>query len=186
MTDEEEAEVYSRPYDHTLWTEHKTRVQRTIDFIVELSVDHHWERGIDLSCGDGVILSMLKHLDVIHTTYLGDRVPADWLDVVGKIEDTIELEIIPGLIMNDIMVMSETIEHLRNPDAVLQQAHDLANWLVVTTPVAETGAHGNPEHYWSWEVSDVEEMLLNAGWDIQEHELLVCPYYTYQLWGCSR
>jgi hypothetical protein len=187
MTAEEEAEVYAQSYDHTRWDEHRVRVQETIQFVAGLSIGHGWESGIDLSCGDGAIMLGLKRAGVVRTAYLGDRAWAHHLDVIGELEHTIPLSTAPSRIQYDVMVMSETIEHLRDPDCVLRLAHDLADWLVVTTPVGETTErHGNPEHYWSWDVSDVKEMLITAGWNPVEHKLLDLPYYTYQLWGCHR
>jgi hypothetical protein len=188
MSPQEQAAVYSRPYDHTRWPEHVARVARTVQFITDLGQDvagAGWDLGVDLSCGDGAILTASLARGDVQEIYLGDLVYAGHLAAVGLLEETLP-RLAHRKTRAGLLVMSETIEHLRDPDQVLRAARQVADWLVVTTPTDETAAHGNPEHYWSWGVADVEEMLRAAGWNPRAHELLPMPWYTYQLWGCSR
>lgn len=186
-TPERLAEIYATPYDHTRWDDHKIRVAETIRIATEWGNDMPWWDGIDLSCGDGAILRALKENDVIEKAYYGDMVQMagpPYLDVIGPIEDTIPAHI-RYKARYDLFICSETLEHVQDPDGLLRGARDLAHHMILSTPIAETAAHGNPEHYWSWEVSDVEEILTAAGWTECEVTILPLGFYDFQIWTCS-
>jgi hypothetical protein len=183
-TDEELATVYHRPYDHTRWDEHRRRVAATVDIVTRWGKDRGWYDGIDLTCGDGAILRALVANGTVQTAYYGDLVHADHLDVVGRVEDTLPAHTVLGR-PRDLYVCSETLEHLRDPAGLLENARALASHMVLTTPVDETAAHENAEHYWSWSVEDVRDMLELAGWTVQGLDLLAMDHYVYQVWCCS-
>lgn len=189
------AEIYAKPYDHTRWDDHKKRVAETIRIATEFGADQDWYDGLDLSCGDGAILKALQANGTVQRAEFGDIVQMaepPYLDYVGSIEDTVvALTVPPDLWPSvadrrvDLFICSETIEHLERPDYVLGNARQLAHHMVLSTPIAETVAHGNEEHYWSWEVSDIEEMLLVAGWANLNLTVLALGFYDFQVWTCS-
>jgi hypothetical protein len=186
-TPERLAEIYAKPYDHTRWEDHKIRVARTIEIATEFGDGYWWQDGIDLSCGDGAILDELRSNLTVQKAYFGDMVQMagpPWLDVIGPIETTLPAHIRERGRYN-LFVCSETLEHVQDPDELLRGARRLADHMVLSTPIAETHAHGNEEHYWSWEVSDVEEMLHNAGWLECDVTILPLGFYDFQIWICS-
>ena len=69
-TPEHVAALYEPGYDHTIWRDHRDRVQRTIEFTLANALDI---RSIaDLSAGDGAIpLTVAKEANVTDIT-LGD------------------------------------------------------------------------------------------------------------------
>ena len=87
----------------------------------------------------------------------------------------------------DLWILSETLEHLDDPELVLRLIRERAKALVLSTPVGADG-DTNPEHLWSWSADDVAEMLEAAGWTVQLHKVLEHPaggIYSFGLWGCS-
>jgi len=170
---EELARVYGRRYDHTLWGDHVLRVARTAQILREMQPTSV----ADLSCGDAAIVAQAGLQDV---AVLGDMVPG-W-PMCGPLERTIQ-EIAPV----DVFVCSETLEHLQDPDAALTAIREKADRLLLSTPAGETDDR-NPEHYWGWDVEDVDEMLAAAGWSTRSYELLhgQSGVYSFQIWRCSK
>jgi hypothetical protein len=153
-SDEELARLYAIPHDHMHWADHRVRV----DMIVALARHFTNTHGtvLDLSCGNGAIARGLTDGDVI----LGDFAPG--YEFVGPIANTVG-EFAKTYGQCDTFVCCETIEHLDNPTEILSLIRPVATQLVLSTPVS---AHDdtNAEHLWSWDMEDVDDMLLSAGW----------------------
>lgn len=178
------AKIYDHPYDHTFWSDHVQRVAWTVANGVALVERRQTVSLVDLSCGDGAVLRGIQ-AGVRHEVDVtfGDMVFADHLDLIGKIEDTLESFSTHARPWN-MLVLTETLEHLEDPDLVLRLARSRFDSLLVTTPIDETDAHGNEEHYWSWSEDDVLDMLTTAGWMPELRDRLNTGFYDYQLWGC--
>ena len=177
-TPEHVAALYEPGYDHTIWRDHRDRVQRTIEFTLTNALDI---RSIaDLSAGDGAIpLTVAKEANVTDIS-LGDMSPA-WVDYAhhGAIEDTIT-----DLSPVDLFICSETLEHLDDPDAVLVAIRGKAKRLILSTPCDETLK--NPEHYWAWGAADIAAMLEDVGWQPTAYQFIEYQSLDvrYQLWAC--
>jgi hypothetical protein len=184
-TPERLAEIYDHPYDHTRWEDHRQRVAWTIGAGVALVEDLQAVSLVDLSCGDGAVLRGIQ-AGVKHETHLvfGDLVQADHVDLIGPIESSIMYFNAVSGVDGRMLVLTETVEHLEDPDRILRIAREAFSSLLVTTPIDETDAHGNEEHYWSWSEDDVRQMLVDAGWHIHTHDQFSTLWYNYQLWGC--
>lgn len=180
-TDEELARLYAVPHDHRRYpADHDIRVRQTIEVGRWLAKHHRPVKSIaDLSCGNAAIANGIAQADT--TLYLGDYAPG--YEFTGPIEQT--LDQLPQV---DMLICSETIEHLRAPQDVLEQIWGKARSLVLSTPIGETDGTGNPEHVWGWEVGDIREMLGHVGWTVKILTRLELPDYVYdfQIWGCLR
>lgn len=159
----------------TKWDEHRVRVEWTVDRLNTFLETH--TRDIvtvnDLSCGDGTVLRNLR--GPANKVY-GDISPGQHLDVVGPIEQTIMQR------RGDMLICSETLEHLNDPDLVLEWASERFTWIAITTPLGETDSDKNHEHYWGWDLWGVSAMLFSSGWLPRWVDTLTQPFYTYQLW----
>lgn len=169
--------VYSEPYDHTHHSDHLLRVAASIELARWLAATHHLTSAADLACGDGAILDAIA--DDIPTRYYGDLVGGPHIEA-APIEESA-----PRCPPVDLMILTETLEHLDEPDAVLKVVRTKAAWLVVSTPVGAFGDQ-NAEHYWAWDRVDVEAMLTGAGWTVTFYgELDFRPaesLYAFGLW----
>ncbi|MGW3346794.1 hypothetical protein ACWDA3_26075 [Nonomuraea rubra] len=169
------AHLYRQPHDHTRWADHRLRVAVTVELAAWTAQEHRVRVTADLSCGDGTILRSVPAAQ----RYFGDIAPG--YEFHGPIEQTIDE--IPHV---DLYICAETLEHLDDPDDVLARIRSKAGRMVLSTPIDAWGDN-NPEHYWAWSRSDVEEMLAAAGWEIDVYtELDVRPkglMYAYGIWG---
>lgn len=169
--------VYPHQYDHTQWTDHVQRVQHTVSFITE-----HWAPAdvnvvADLSCGDGAIAAALD----ARVRHLGDLVDGAHCEYVGPIEHTVAL--IPPV---DLFILSETLEHVDDPLALLKSIRACARTIFISTPLGEVD-DGNPEHYWGWDADGVVSLLAQAAWTPFAFDLFTPEvedvYYVFQMWG---
>lgn len=173
-TPEQLAQVYDHTYDHSLWADHRERIAKTINVLDWFAAEQDAKSVADLSCGDGAI--------VYGSTHEWDlRVMGDYTST-GPIEETI-LDC-PHV---DMFLLSETLEHVEDPDNLLRMIRVVADNLVLTTPHGEWTSE-NPEHYWGWDKEALEEMLVEAGWRPKSCELFTpesVKYYTFQMWTCT-
>jgi len=166
------------------WEDHKQRLDFT-GRVGDLLIEDGDKVAADLSCGDG--LWSKRYSD--RQWHLGDYAAIDFSQLpraypyIGPIEETVEL--IP---LVDIFFCCETIEHLDDPDYVLQRIRVKSRKLILSTPLryADMGPDPNPQHYWQWDKAAVREMLTSAGWDpVFYSETSRQPGYIFQIWGCK-
>lgn len=131
----------------------------------------------DLSCGNAMIARSFPDAQLT----LGDFAPG--YGIQGKIEDTIST-IDPV----DLYVLTETLEHLDDPDAVLREIRDKTRFLLVSTPV-DCWDDTNREHYWAWSREGVEELFTDAGFDVLTYDIIDSRTYgepyCYGIWSCT-
>lgn len=178
-TPEQRAALYASPYNHEKWEDHKLRIAHTAGLLREMEP----ESIADLSCGDGAIVYRAFEGRKLPPVHFGDLTAASGWDHAGPIEDTIWE--IPDV---DVFVLSETLEHVEDPDGLLRVIRLKARRLLLSTPHGESDSR-NPEHYWGWHSGDVYDMLHDAGWLETLGELYTPPvphpYYTFQIWRCT-
>lgn len=170
--------LHSTMYDHTQWDEHIKRVAWTVDQLNTKAM--RWISTpiiADLSCGDGAVLRDVVGGDVSEKIY-GDLVWAPHINVIGSIEQTIETTTM------DMLICSETLEHLDDPQRFMHQVRRRTRYAAFTTPLGEwdDSDDGNYLHYWGWDEEGMRSMLLAADLYPLQFAVLKCDYYTYQLW----
>ncbi len=191
-SDEELTKIYATPYDHTKWSDHKDRmawIMRTLrEQWPRTSAGDAYELAVaDLSCGDAYIVHQLVEWGWVGKYELGDVVPTHHTTLIGSIDETIPLLTrVDGVPSFDLVVCTETIEHVRDPESILVGLRNVGHRLLLTTPIDEAATGiDNPEHYWSFTVEDMRELLEDAGWTMRHFDRLATFWYEYQLWWCA-
>lgn len=191
--------TYPAGYKHDRWPDHVERVAASVDLIRRYASAIH--TAADLSCGDGAILrALLPELDL---AWFGDLNGVDfgWVGALppeaGEVMST-EPGLLPGALTQlpepvDLFILSETIEHMDDPDALLREITRHSRYLFLSTPVDETADVGNPEHYWGWGLADIQDLLFETGWTPMEQQTLqpqttlyLPNAYRFQLWMAVR
>lgn len=167
--------IYDHVYDHTKWTEHMTRVNWTIRRLQRFIDLQRPEitSVADLSCGDGAILNGLS----VQRKIYGDVVMAPHL-TIGAVKAEISVRDTRA----DLLVCSETLEHLDDPDQFLRDAQENFRYIAITTPLGEDFPEKNWEHYWGWDLIGINDMLRATQWYPLVEETLPLDFYTYQFW----
>ncbi len=202
---DEEQQHYGRTYPdgyrHDRWPDHVERIEASVELLSRWST--RFESAADLSCGDAAILRGLAGRSKrLKEVWLGDLLgvqSAAWvtdsavLHTVPPAPLPDSLASLPGVGSDDaavdLFVLSETLEHMPDPDALLRDIADWAHYLFISTPLSEPVGSGNPEHYWGWSDADIHDMLMDSGWTPLEKQLLtpqstlsLPDAYTFQLW----
>lgn len=168
--------LYKTPHDHMAWgAGHDIRVQSTIEMGKWLKRQFEIRSIADLSTGNAAIPTGIG--DETTRYFLGDF--ADGYDLVGPIMKTIDS--IPKV---DLFVISETIEHLEDPEAALRKIREKANLLLISTPIGEDN-DDNPEHLWGWDQEGLLSVLNKSGWNevICRIDVVFSDTYSYQIWS---
>ena len=189
------AQVYPDGYKHERWGDHVERIKASAD-LIERYVSRI-KTAADLSCGDGALLNMIsRHLE---HAYFGDLngVPASAaVSCKARGYTVLQPEPLPGSLHQlpvdeptDLLILSETLEHVKDPERLLSAAADWANYLFLSTPLDEPAGSGNLEHYWGWGQADIHAMLDENGWQPLELKILRPKAtegwddaYVFQLW----
>jgi hypothetical protein len=183
---------YPSGYRHDVWGDHVQRVSFSVSILTQWAGYWGIKTIADLSAGDGAIARGVasglgvRDDDVI----LGDINPCHDIGarIAGPLPDTLEELPAAGV---DLFILSETIEHVEDPDFLLEQIRQRARYLFVSTPVDESPVtHHNPEHYWSWGTNDVATMLGSAGWNPIDYMIFTpdprpADGYDFQMWVCE-
>lgn len=198
------ADRYPVGYLHYRWSDHVERIAATASFAAPWLDYYNITSVADPSAGDGALVRALATTEPrISRAYVGDLNPGPelaqgwnsvtpyvWVNLQGSPLD----EGLDALDRNregvpvDLLVCSETLEHLDDPDAFLVRAKMSARSILVTTPENET-ARDNEEHYWGWDSEAVSVMLHEAGWRTVDHSIfkpLTAETYTFQFWMAHR
>ena len=116
---------------------------------------------VDLGCGDGGLLSLIK--DIPSWGY--DFCPANqegWEErgVTAEFADVFNTDFEPK--WGELVVMTEVLEHLENPHAVVEWVARNATYFVASSPLNERPEdHGDElhEHLWAWDKEGFTEMI---------------------------
>lgn len=195
---------YPEGYQHAVWPDHVERIAATVSFAAPWLDYYNITSLADLSAGDGALVrGLLAMAPRVHRAYVGDLNPGpelsqgwnpakSWVwvnqDPTPLLSGMDQLDQHRKGEAVDLMVCSETLEHLDDPDAYLTRARFSARSILVTTPENET-ADDNAEHYWGWDSEAVSSMLHTAGWNTVDHKVfqpLTAQTYRFQMWMAHR
>lgn len=173
------------------WQDHVARTLVTAALIAWQSP----ESILDPACGDGsvVLKSMRSHqpgrvlltdISVPGISRLVDfSLPPQVTAKVGEITHVLTTEERFSLI-----VLTEILEHIPDPDMVLRLARLKAPLLIASSPEMRPGqVDYNPEHLWMFDGPGYNEMLHDAGWLPIQKTHLAFPGlpYDFQIWVCQ-
>lgn len=145
----------------------------------------------DPAVGDGTVLDIAFKIRPFEMAYVSDlsepnirklAVSYPHQKAVGDLLSA--LNTIPEV---DVIVLTEILEHLEDPDQVLSLARQKAKKLVASSPIEEPVGIVNSEHLWSFGKDGYHDMLVDTGWSPFSYTEIGFEntsqfYYTYQLW----
>jgi hypothetical protein len=91
----------------------------------------------------------------------------------------------------DLVVLTEILEHVEDPVAILRMARQCAKSVVASSPLIPYNGRldDNPEHLWQFDAPGYDEMLKEAGWTpITFVPVTLTPVqfvYDFQIWGAQ-
>lgn len=174
------------------WPDHRLRTLVTGAAIAWVEP----ESVIDPACGDGSIVRAADRLMIgsinkgiahakltdisqpnIDSVY--QWMPSGWSHEVKDIHTAVA-----EAIRYDVIVLTEILEHLEDPDALLRLASTKARYLVASSPeMRDRQVDGNNEHLWMFDRDGYRGMLGSNGWQTLQYTHLNFPSeYDFQIW----
>ena len=181
---------------NTGWSDHILRTQVTASLIAWLGPD----TVLDPACGDGSIVAaahgmvpiagaVLADLSRPNFYYVGTEMrsmlPENLRVSCATLEETLEE---PN--SYDLVVLTEILEHVEDPVAVLKMARRRATRLVASSPifhVDDPTIDPNPEHLWQFDRDGYAEIMREAGWKPTVFMPIHFTHYMYdfQIWAAE-
>jgi hypothetical protein len=182
---------YQVARDNRAWADHVHRTYMTAAAIATWGP----KTVLDPACGDGSIVEAAHRLRPIGLAYLSDisEPGIAYLESLGltvphvaTVADiTAALQSTPRV---DMVILTETLEHLPDPDAILKLARARGRQLIASSPlIRDPRVDDNPEHLWQFDADGYGEMLVGAGWKPTSYSEFIfgAGYYTFQLWSAE-
>jgi hypothetical protein len=170
-----EPPVYNAVRNNFMWADHAARTLVTGGVIGWLGPDSI----CDPSCGDASILEAAyrarpfglailadvsqPQIDALAPNFPHTKQVGDLYDGLASIETV------------DLVVLTEILEHLPDPDSALRLARDHARMLIASSPIGDPECGGNHEHLWAWDEEGYQDMLESAGWHVTLRSTVVLP-----------
>lgn len=144
---------------------HAERMQMVVESITRLDGENFIESICDLGCGDGSLLRDVRNVTSIQRlwgiTHSLQDIAVAWSHDLNAVHGnflTDEFE------WADITVMTEVLEHLVDPHSFLKRVE--SQYLVASSPSAETSDWHYEHHAWAWDLNGYEDLVTNAGWRV--------------------
>lgn len=149
----------------------------------------------DPAVGDGSVVEAAYRLRPFEKAWLSDlsrpnieRLSVSFPHQKAVVDIESAIKSLPQRV--DTIVLTEILEHLENPDAIVRLAREHADHLVASSPLEEPPDIHNPEHLWSFGYDGYRDMLHEAGWKATSYVETGFPdrpelYYTFQIWVCE-
>lgn len=125
----------------------------------------------DLGCGDGGLLSLLDDFEAWGYDFQPSN-QGGWRDrgVTASLRDVFGDAQRSGIEFGDVSVVTEVLEHLADPHAVVRWIGDHSRYLVASSPWNETPESHDACHAWAWDLDGYRALIEQGGYRVLRHE----------------
>lgn len=148
---------------HLEQPDHRARLKRCARLI------HNMDPAsvVDLGCGDGGLLSLIKDIPSWGYDFQPGNEPA-WAErrVNAERRDVFNTRDVPK--WGDLAVLTEVLEHLADPHGTIEWVSRNTTWIVASSPRHETADFHGDCHAWAWD-EDGYEALIAPHFEVTSH-----------------
>lgn len=129
---------------------------------------------VDLGCGDGGLLSLLRSSHVPCRAWGYDLQPSNIQPAVDERGVDARYGDIwgPGIEWGAIAVATEVLEHLVAPHLFVARIAEHARILIASSPAFESADAHYPFHTWAWDKAGYVDLLSSGGFSVVKHEIV--------------
>lgn len=152
---------------------HHGRMVTALDLVARVANSFVPINVVDLGCGDGGLVSLIKKLNNVERVRGYDFQPsnsAGWIER-GVTENCSALNFVENwseVVPADVYVITEVLEHLEDPHGMVRYIHDRGAAIVCSSPWMEYEGNIDACHAWAWDMPGYKQMLTNAGFNVIE------------------
>ncbi|MFD9276917.1 methyltransferase domain-containing protein [Streptomyces mirabilis] len=149
---------------HLEQPDHRARLQRCARLIRNISP----ASVVDLGCGDGGLLSLIKDIPSWGYDFQPSNEPA-WAErgVTAERRDVFNTRDVPR--WGELAVLTEVLEHLADPHGTAEWVSRHAAWIVASSPRHESADFHGDCHAWAWDEGGYEA-LIAPHFEVERHE----------------
>lgn len=126
---------------------------------------------VDLGCGDGGLLSVLRERYPVLDCWGYDLCPANVEAARRRGVQAELLDVVNGdPRWAEVAVATEMLEHLVDPHGFLRRVREHCCFLVASSPWDENESQHYEFHTWAWDPAGYRAMIDGAGWEVMYHE----------------
>lgn len=119
---------------------------------------------VDLGCGDGGLLSLLKDLDVPSWGYDLSPKTIEYATTVRGVDARYTDFVSDDIEYGDIAIMTEVLEHMKDPHKVVRELP--SEYLIASSPYNETPENHYEFHLWAWDKEGYDNLITQGGYRI--------------------
>jgi len=153
--------------DHINQGDHRPRLLSVADEVIELSKNEEIKTIGDFGCGNGGLISYLA--DKVEQKIFGYDLQPSNVQFAKEHGRPVELKdfINEEVKWPDLLICTETLEHLVDPHGFLKKASKKSKYVVASTPGYETASFHAPFHLWVWTEESFKDVF--QGWEIVKY-----------------
>lgn len=150
---------------------HRQRLETAAEFVAQLAVGHAQFDVVDLGCGDGGLLQLLRQQANVHAVGF-DFQPSNAVGWVERGVNAHAMNFVKDWIAvpdADAYVMTEVLEHLEDPHGMLHNvAKRYPRGIVCSSPWMEHEGNIDACHAWAWDMPGYISMIEDAGFKVTQ------------------
>jgi trans-aconitate methyltransferase len=152
---------------------HRDRLLAAADYVAWCVEARGSRTAVDLGCGDGGLLSVLSRFPFKSFACWGYDLSPEAVEA-ARADRGVRAELLDFVaeepLWADVAVLTETLEHLVDPHAMLRRVRGHASFVVASSPRMETAERHYEFHAWAWDAPGYLAMFAAAGWRAVFHE----------------
>lgn len=146
--------------------------------VIKLIPQNPRQKILDIGCGDGVLLSLIKNATLYGIDLDKDSLGYAATKIKAKLVQAPADKLPFKANFFDVVLATEIIEHLDQPEKLIQEAKRVlkpSGYLILTTPVKQPGKLTDKLHVREFSSDELENLLKNYFHSVK-------LYYTHPLW----
>jgi hypothetical protein len=170
---------------------HRPRMDAVCAFCMDYVTRFGARSIVDLGAGDGGMLSMIEarfaRRPGIPQLWGYDLMPTNVAFAQEHRQQAVTYVdfIDEPIVWGDLAVITECLEHLKDPHVMVRRIYENAQGVVASSPASETAESHDECHAWVWDMEGYRAMFEGAGFRVVAHEFIRGGYDFQVLMGVS-
>ncbi len=159
--------------DHINQPHHMGRLYNAYSLLEEIMAQEEIKTIADFGCGNGGLMRKIKENFPSVEIWGYDLAPSNVEDALSKGSDVTlkDFVIESDLKYSQVVICTEVLEHLVDPDAFLKKLLDNGvKYVIASSPNYETPTSHEEYHLWVFQGNSYAEMFEQVGWEVVKHE----------------
>lgn len=148
---------------HLEESDHKERLVNSA-WLVRQAIELGAKTAVDLGCGDGGLLQLLKDMDIKSWGY--DLMPknVEYAVNVRGVDARYTDFNSDDIEYADLAIMTEVLEHMTDPHKVVRELP--SKFIIASSPYNETDKNHYEFHLWAWDKDGYDSLITQGGYRI--------------------